>query len=161
VALVLWLWRLGLYRHVPHSPGTIDPTRRWTRIAFGFLLVSAVIQAGLYIAETNSGEPAPSTQVSAARHALAQGFLLPLMVAMAVRMLPIISADVLKHQRLLEGVMSALFLGALIRVGAELLGGYGPVAGPMVALGGLLSGVAFAVFALALWRSLDRLVSVR
>ena len=46
---------------------------------------------------------------------------------------------------------------ALVRVLAELLGDYGPVSGPLIALGGLISFCGFGIFAVGLWSSLSRL----
>jgi hypothetical protein len=69
---------------------------------------------------------APSTtELSAARHSLAQGFLLPLMVSMASRLLPIYSADALRRRGLLEVTVDLLMVGAHVRVGAEMIGGCG------------------------------------
>lgn len=63
------------------------------------------------------------TELSPARHALVQGFLLVLMIATAVRLLPMLSADVLRRRWLPELAVALLVAGALLRVGAELLGG--------------------------------------
>jgi hypothetical protein len=48
-------------------------------------------------------------------------------------------------------------VGALVWVGAELVGGYAGLAGPLTALGGAATVVGFAVFAVGLWASLGRL----
>jgi hypothetical protein len=90
------------------------------------------------------------TELSAARHAIAQGFVLTLMVSMASRLLPIYSADVLKRRGLLELTLDTLLLGALIRVTAEAIGGYEAISGPLIAPGGSLSIAAFAVFAVGI-----------
>jgi hypothetical protein len=44
-----------------------------------------------------------------------------------------------------------------VRVVAEVMGGYGPLAGPLVAVGGTLGVAGFALFAVGLGRSLGRL----
>jgi hypothetical protein len=158
--LVSWLWLVGLYDPPARESGTphvTTPTRRWVRLAFAFALFSLSLSVGLFGREALLGVAPSTTEVSAARHALGQGFLLPLMVAMAARMLPVLSADVLKRRLRLEVTVDLLFMGALLRVGAEAVGGYSVDTGPLVVLGGTLSVVGFALFAVAMWRSLGRL----
>jgi hypothetical protein len=162
--VAVWLWLIGLYGPPSRPSGTpyvTEPTRRWTRFAFAFLLLSFAVEVWLTGREALLGLPPTLTALSAARHALAQGFLLPLMVAMAARLLPIYSADVLKHRGRLEITVDLMLVGALLRVGAELLGGYQGPAGPLVSLGGTLSVVGFALFAVGLWSSLGRLPKPR
>jgi uncharacterized protein involved in response to NO len=139
------------------TPHVTNPTRRWIRHAFAFLAASLVIQTGLFAREAATGILATSTELSGARHALAQGFLLPLMVSMAARLLPVYSADVLRHRLRLEITVDLLLLGALVRVTAELVGGYQPATGPLVAVGGALTTLGFLVFAAGLWSSVARL----
>jgi hypothetical protein len=134
-----------------------EPTRRWARFAFGFLLLGLLINAGLFAREALLGLQPSFTELSAARHALAQGFLLPLMAAMAARLLPVFSADVVRHPVRLELTIDTLLVAAGLRVLAELAGGYAPTTGPLVALGGTLGVVGFSVFAVWLWGSLGRL----
>jgi uncharacterized protein involved in response to NO len=131
------------------------------RLAFASLLFSLAFSVGLFGREALLGVPPTITELSAARHALGQGFLMPLMVAMAVRMLPVVSADALKHRLRLELIVDVLLIGALVRVGAEAVGGYSSETGPLVALGGTLSIVGFALFAVAMWSSLGRLPRTR
>jgi hypothetical protein len=158
--LLVWLFLVGLYNAPSRASGTpyvSNPTRRWIRIAFAFLVVALAREAGLFAAEAVLGVPPSAADLSAARHALAQGFLLPLMVAMAARLLPIYSADVLRRKWLLELSVDLILVGAFIRVGAEMLGGYAGIAGPLVALGGTTTIVGMTVFAVGLWSSLRRL----
>ena len=79
------------------------------------------------------------------------------MLSMASRLLPIFSADVLRHRALLEVTIDLLLVGALVRVGAEAIGGYQAVAGTLVALGGGLGVAGFTVFAIGMWSALGRL----
>lgn len=155
-----WVWLVGLYAPPVRESGTpyvTNPTRRWVRVAFGFLLVGLVLSFAFFVREAVFGVSPSVTQLSAARHAVAQGFVLPMIVSMASRLLPIYSADVLKRRWLLEVIVDTLLLGALLRVAAEVIGGYDAIAGPLVALGGTLSICAFTVFALGMWSSLSRL----
>lgn len=158
--LLVWVWLTALYEPPSRASGTpyvTNPTRRWIRVSFLFLLLGITLNAALFCREALSSAPPTSAQLNAARHALGQGFLLPLMVSMAARLLPIYSADVLKHKLQLELTLDLLLLGALLRVVAELVGDYGPVSGPLIALGGLISFCGFAIFAVGLWSSLTRL----
>jgi hypothetical protein len=160
VVLVVWVWLTGLYEPPSRASGTphvTNPTRRWVRLSFLFVLLGITLNAALFSREALLGVSPTSAQLNAARHALGQGFLLPLMVSMAARLLPIYSADVLRHRRQLELTVDLLLVGALVRVMAELVGGYGPVSGPLIALGGLISVCGFAIFAAGMWSSLTRL----
>jgi len=163
-ALLAWLWLVGLYDRPSRASGTpyvTDPTRRWVRGSFAFLMLGLAI--GVWVAgrEALLGEPAAGTELSALRHAIGQGFMLPLMVGMAARLLPIYSADVLKRKWLIELTVDLLLVGALLRVGAELLGGYSGLAGPIASLGGTVSVLGFCLFAATMWSSLARLPKPR
>jgi NnrS protein len=156
----VWLWMVGLYAPPVRESGTpyvTNPTRRWVRFAFGFLVVGLALSAGLFAREALFGISPSSTELSAARHALAQGFVLPMILSMASRLLPIYSADVLKRRWLIEVTVDTLLLGALLRVAAEAVGGYDTIAGPLIALGGTLSIAAFIVFAAGMLSALTRL----
>ena len=130
--LCTWLWVIGMYDKPSRESGTpyvTNPTRRWVRLAFAFLVFSLALDVVLFGREALYGTAPSLTELSAARHALAQGFLLPLMVSMASRLLPIYSADVLRRRALLEVTIDLLLVGALVRVGAEAIGGYAEVYG--------------------------------
>lgn len=151
----LYLGALRLYEAPIRPSGTpyvTDPTRRWARVAFAFLLAAAAanLAAALYDA---AGGAVNFTVLSSARHALAQGFLLPVIVYMAARILPGYAGYLLHRPRLVAGLVWTLFGGALLRSGAELVGGYAAGWGALVALGGLLGTGAFTVFAVGLWRA--------
>lgn len=155
-----WLWLIGLYSpptRVSGTPYVTNPTRRWVRFAFAFLVLGLALDTALFAREAVLGVIPSVTELSAARHSLAQGFLLPMMVSMAARLLPIYSADVLKRRWLIEVIVDTLLVGAAIRVVAEVIGGYEPATGPLVALGGTLSIVAFIAFAVGMWSALSRL----
>ena len=93
------------------------------RAAFGFLVAAAAIN--LMVALTGTVGSAESVAaLSAARHALAQGFLLPVIVFMAARILPGYSPHMMAHPGKLDALMVALLVGALLRAGGELVGGY-------------------------------------
>jgi len=154
----LYVLALRLYETPARASGmphVTDPTRRWARLAFALMLVAASANFGLALAEV-AGYPPALTGVSAARHALAQGFLLPVIVVMAARILPGYSGYMLHRPRLLAALVWTMLAGAALRFVAELLGGYAPGWGGAVALGGTLGVVAFVVFAGGLWRATGR-----
>jgi hypothetical protein len=154
----LFVVALRLYEMPARASGTphvTDPTRRWARLAFGLMLVAAAADFGLAAADA-LGPPPALTALSAARHALAQGFLLPVIVVMAARILPGYSGYMLHRPRLLAMLVWTLLAGAALRFVAELLGAYAPGWGFLVALGGTLGVIAFLVFAAGLWRATGR-----
>jgi hypothetical protein len=57
---------------------------------------------------------------------------------------------------LLSALVWALLIGAILRGGAELIGGYGSGWSSAVGLGGLLAVIAIVIFALGLWRATGR-----
>jgi uncharacterized protein involved in response to NO len=158
LAVLLFVFGLRLYQSPVRESGTpfvTNPTRRWARLAFAMLLAAAAANLGIATRETLGGT-ASLTQLSAARHLVAQGFLLPLIVLMAARILPGYSRYMLYRGRLLAAMVWSLLVGAALRGGAELLGGYAPGWSVLVALGGVLAVLAFVVFAFDLWRSTGR-----
>ncbi len=151
---VIFVLTLRLYER-PARPSRLpyvtNPTRLWARLAFAFLLLGAALNAGLPLVEAAAGSAMPLTAFSAGRHALAQGFLVPVMVFMAARILPTYSASMLRGRDELAALMAALFAGAGLRVFGELFGGYGLGWGAVVAVGAALEALAFTWFALRLW----------
>jgi uncharacterized protein involved in response to NO len=158
VGAVLYVVGLRLYEwpiRESGMPQITNPTRRWARTAFALLLAAASANVGIAAAET-LGLPITSTEISAGRHLVAQGFLLPLIVLMAARILPGYSAYMVHRTRLLAVLVWSLLAAAAVRGGAELVGGYAPGWGSAVALGGVVAAAAFVVFAVGLWRALRR-----
>jgi hypothetical protein len=156
VGAVLYVVGLRLYEwpiRESGMPQITNPTRRWARTAFALLRAAAAANAGIAAAET-LGLPITSTEISAGRHLVAQGFLLPLIVLMAARILPGYSASMVHRTRLLAVLVWSLLAAAAVRGGAELVGGYAPGWGSAVALGGMVAAAAFVVFAVGLWRAL-------
>jgi hypothetical protein len=157
-AALLFVAGLRLYEPPVRESGTpfvTNPTRRWVRLAFAMLLTAAAANLGIAAAEA-LGSTATMTQLSAARHLVVQGFLLPLIVLMAARILPGYSGYMLHRGRLLAGMVWSLLVGAALRGGAELIGGYSSGWSVLVALGGTLAVGAFVVFAIGLWRATGR-----
>lgn len=156
---LLFVLGLRLYEAPVRASGTphvTSPTRLWARCAFGFLLSAAGIDFSLALADALGGAASSFTGLSAARHALAQGFLLPMIVTMASRILPIYSADMMRHPRLLAALVWGLLVGAALRVVPELLAGYGGGWGSLVGLGGTIGTLAFVVFGVGLWHATGR-----
>ena len=135
-------------------PNVTYPTRAWVRAAYAWLLV-AVLLGVVLTTRPLLGGPAPAvTDWSAQRHALTMGFIVVMVVAMAARILPVYSAWALGRPRFLWLMIGLLLLGALCRVGGEWLGGYAGWIAPVVALGGVLGFLGFALFAATLWPAL-------
>jgi hypothetical protein len=86
------------------------------------LLAAGAADFGVALADT-LGVPTSLTELSSARHLVAHGFLLPVMVYMAARILPGYSGYMLHRARLLAGLVWTLLIGATLRGGAELLAG--------------------------------------
>jgi hypothetical protein len=155
---VLFVFGIRLYETPVRKsavPRVTNPTRHWARSAFGLLLAAAAADFGIALAEA-VGMPVSLTEVSAARHLVAQGFLLPVIVYMAARILPGYSGFMMRRPRLLSALVWTLLFGAALRGGAELVGGYAPGWGLAVALGGMLGVGAFVLFAFGLWRTSGR-----
>ncbi len=149
-----YLYALRLYERPERTstaPHVTDPTRTWARVAFGFLIVAAAVNVALSLLNV-SGGVSTTLMLSAARHALAQGFLLPIIVLMAARILPGYSAVMMRQPALLAGLLWTLFVGAAMRSGGELLGGYEGGWAMLLAAGATLSTAAFTVFAIGLWQ---------
>jgi hypothetical protein len=150
-----YLYALRLYESPERestAPYVTDPTRTWARVAFGFLIIAALVNVAAAVASLIGSGPNAS-MLSAGRHALAQGFLLPIIVLMAGRILPGYSGLMIRQPRLLAGLVWTLFIGAALRSGAQLLGGYEGGWGMLMAVGATLSTAAFTVFAIGMWQS--------
>jgi uncharacterized protein involved in response to NO len=137
-------------------PHITNPTRLWFRLAWVWLLVAVAM--GLYFAvrEVAEGAPANFVEASAQRHALTTGYLLPLLVGMAGRILPVFSGDMTRRPRVLAGMVWLLLIGAELRVAGQFLGGYGGLGTVPMAVGATLSFLGFAWFAWLLWPTLGR-----
>jgi len=155
--VALFLRGLGIYRKAAR-PSTLplitEPARRWIRIAFGWLVVAPILVA-LYtlpaLLTGASGIADDVFEVGAARHALGEGFLLTLIVALGARILPGYSAWAIRHPRVSEILVMTLTAGAVFRVIGE-VGIAQDVEGSAVCatIGGTLSVSAFLVFAVIL-----------
>ncbi|HYU19023.1 MAG TPA: NnrS family protein [Chloroflexota bacterium] len=137
-------------------PHISNPTRLWFRLAFAWLLLAVALGLAYAIREVAAGAPANFVEASAQRHALTMGYLLPLLVGMAGRILPGFSGQMTRQPRVLAALVWLLLTGALLRVGGELLGGYAGPGRILMALGASLAFGAFAWFAWLLWPTLGR-----
>jgi hypothetical protein len=133
------------------APNVTEPARRWIRFAFGWLLVGAIIEAA-FATRFFLGGPSPGFfDVTAARHALGQGFALTILIGLGSRILPGFSAWAIERPRLIELVLAAVTLGATLRVLGELgVTTAGAAAEPIAAAGGTIGVAAFLVFGVSL-----------
>jgi hypothetical protein len=149
--VALFLEGIRLYeRSVRESlaAGVTEPARRWIRIAFGWLIVSNAIAAVLATRELLGGAPATYLEIAATRHALGQGFILIMIVALSARILPGVSAWAIEHPGLVDLTIILLTVGAILRVGGQLASRLGEPAIITAALGGSLGTLGFIAFAL-------------
>jgi hypothetical protein len=137
------------------TPHVTNPTRRWARCAFLLLLAAGAVNFGIALADALA-VPTPVTELSAARHLLAQGFLLSVIVYTAARILPGYSGYMVRRPRFLAALVWTLLFGAALRGGAELVAGYAPGWGVAVALGGMLGVAGFLAFGAGVWRTMSR-----
>lgn len=161
-ALTGFVLALRLYEPAARDSGRphiTNPTRLWFRLAYAWLLGSLLLHTALGLREALGGPFASFTELSAARHALTMGFLVVLVVGMAARILPGYSGWAIRHPRLLWQMIGLLLTGAALRVGGELLGGYGGFFGPITGLGGVIATAGFLTFAASLWPALGHLPS--
>lgn len=159
-ALAGFVLALRLYEPAARASGRprlTNPTRLWFRLAYGWLLGAALLSSYLSLREVLGGPAASFTELSAARHALTMGFLMVLLVGMAARILPGYSGWALVRPRFLGLMIGLLLLGALVRVGGELIGGYGDLYGPLTGLGGTIGTIGFLLFAASIWPALGHL----
>jgi hypothetical protein len=154
--LVLYAHALGLLEPAARTsslPQLTNPARMWVRTAFLFLLASGSLELLGALGRLLPDLPTIVAGVSGPRHLLAQGFLLPIMVFMAARILPGYSALMVTRPRTLATLMWSFFVSALLRGGSESIGGYGDGWNLAVASGGTLAVGAFLIFAVGLWRA--------
>jgi hypothetical protein len=152
---ILYVVALRLFEPRARSallPLLTDPPLVWLRVAFGFLLAGAAVNVVAASGELGSSETL--VRLSAGRHALALGFLLPVIVFMAARILPGYANSMMAHPDRLGVLLWCLFTGALLRAGGELIGGYGAGWGLALAIGGTLSVAGFFAFAVPLWMAM-------
>ena len=148
--VVLFLGGMRIFRppiRASGAPDVTEPARRWIRFAFAWLLVGAAIEAA-FATRLFLGGPSPGFfDVTAARHALGQGFALTILVALGSRILPGFSAWAIERPRLIELVVGAVTLGATLRVVGELsVSTVGVAAEQIAAAGGTVGAVGFLVF---------------
>lgn len=162
LALVGFVLALRLYEPAARESGRphiTNPTRLWFRLAYAWLLGSLLLHTAFSVREALGGPFASFTELSAARHALTMGFLVVLVVGMAARILPGYSGWAIRHPRVVWQMIGLLLAGAALRVGGELLGGYGGFFGPVTGIGGVVATAGFLTFAASLWPALGHLPS--
>lgn len=158
-AAVAWVAAVRLYEPAVRPSGmphVTYPTRWWVRAAYVWLPGAALLGLALAIRPLLGGSVALLTEASAQRHALAMGFVAVMIVTMAARILPVYSGWALYRPRLVSLMTGLLLVGAVLRVGGELVGGYADWAAPLLALGGTLGVLGFILFAATVWPTLGR-----
>ncbi|MBX6771505.1 MAG: hypothetical protein IRY83_07250 [Chloroflexi bacterium] len=158
---ILYLGGLRLYEppvRPSGAPAVTDPARRWIRIAFIWLIVADLLAL---IPATRAFLGGPSVgfyELTAERHALAQGFIVTIIIAYASRILPGFSAWAIQHPRTVALIVALVTAGAVVRVIGELLTAWITPAGETVAgAGGALGVAGFLLFAAFLFRTIGRI----
>lgn len=156
--IVLILVGLRLYGRpirASGAPNVTEPARRWFRLAFAWLLVTEALGSYWAARALFGGHLASYFELTAQRHALAQGFILLVIVSFGARILPGFSAWATTHPRFTEGLVISFAGGAALRVIGELLTvtqGYSTEV--LAGAGGALGVAAFLIFAYTLIRAL-------
>ena len=151
VAVVWYLRLLGRATRPSGAPAVTEPFRRWVTIAFGWLLVASTLPSIWAVRAALGGMEPSFFEITAERHALAQGFLLSIIVAYGARILPGYSAWAIRHPRLIELTFACVSIGALLRVLGELGTGAGlPYVPTLAEAGGILGTIGFLLFAIPL-----------
>jgi hypothetical protein len=158
---ILYLGGLRLYEPTVRpsgAPAVTDPARRWIRMAFAWLIAADLLAL---IPTTRAFLGGPSVgfyELTAERHALAQGFIVTIIIAYAARILPGFSAWAIQHPRVVETIIALVTAGAVVRVIGELLTAWVTPAGEAVAgVGGALGVAGFLLFATFLFRTIGRI----
>lgn len=151
IGVLLYLDGLNLYRapvRPSGAPNVTDPARRWIRLAFAWLVIANALTA-LWATRALLGGPAASFfEITAERHALAQGFILTLIIAYGSRILPGYSAWAIVHPRTTESIVALVTAGAALRVVGEIVASWPASAGEAIAgVGGTLAVAGFLLFA--------------
>ncbi len=151
IGVLLYLDGLNLYRapvRPSGAPNVTDPARRWIRVAFAWLAIANALTT-LWATRALLGGPAPSFfEITAERHALAQGFILTLIIAYASRILPGYSAWAIQRPRIIETIVALVTAGAALRVIGEVVASWPASAGEAIAgVGGTLGVAGFLLFA--------------
>lgn len=137
----------GIARQPLHGHARL--TRIGVRSAFLWALV------GLAILAAGTLELASSyLQVSAARHALALGFVTLMIYVVASRALPAFLGRRLWSLRLQAATLAVANLAVAMRVGPQLVEGTGAPSDAFVALSGILAYIALVLFTLNVMRTL-------
>jgi hypothetical protein len=155
----LLVWSLRVYEppsRASQAPHITEPTRLWFRLAAGYLLLALIGSVYFSIREAVFSAPASALEMSATRHALAMGYLMPLIVGMAGRILPEHSGDMTRRSRELAAMVWLWLVGAGLRVAGELWSGYAGPGAVLMSVGATLAFFGFAWFSIRLWASIGR-----
>jgi hypothetical protein len=145
---------MGIWRPASRLRGSVQPVGLLLRVAYGWLVVAAVLLAAGSIYGLAHAGPAPGYFDDTVRHTLALGVVSPMIVGMSYLVGPMFAQERSERSGLAKRIpLYVVLLGGatLLRAGGALLQGVGVTAGrywPMTAAG-LLAMAAVALFA---WR---------
>lgn len=153
IALTLAPWRKP---RVPlSSPGGYNGYVKFIRTAYVWLIIAAALEAGLAL-RTLLGADAPAYfELSAARHALALGFLTLMVLGAAMRMVPAFGGTLLAWPRLGDAAFWLVLASVSLRVPFTLTSGPWPeLAAALNGTSGVLGTVGLLCWSASIWRTL-------
>lgn len=128
--------------------------RRFIKTALGFLLLGVTLGVYLLVRRELFGDWPPQYAISAHTHAVFVGFVMFMILGVALWIFPKPLAEDRRYRpQLIEAVYWLLLAGTLARFGGELARAYSDaawLAGPVL-LGGLAQAAAFALYVWTMW----------
>jgi uncharacterized protein involved in response to NO len=124
----------------------------YIRAAYGWLLVSGVIQSWNGLSNVWPAGGLPANLAGPALHALALGFVTMAIMGMAARMLPLFEGAILPLHWLMDVTFALLNTSVLLRIAFGIIPSQAVWTG--LALSGSLSTLALVCFTVVVWRTL-------
>lgn len=149
-AAVYFVWSLRLFEtsFAAQAGAAGREFEPYLRLAYLWLLGGLGLAAALAVREIVAGRAASGTELSSVRHALALGYLSTLIFGMALKIIPVFEGKPLWRPGLARPALLLFGGGALLRVGTELLAGYGTPLNALLGLSGVLGVAGFGLVAL-------------
>ncbi len=137
------------------SPGGYSGYVKFVRTGYVWLIITALLEAGL-AGRALAGTAPTYFEVSAARHALALGFLTLMVTGVALRIVPVFGGTLLAWPRLGDAAFWLVLASVSLRVPLTLTGGPWPdLAAALNGASGVLGATGLAFWGAAIWRTLD------
>ncbi len=148
-ALTLFPWRKRSGLNFM-EPGVYPGYARFIRMAYIWLIITAVIEVTLSMRSFFGLHPS-YLEASAARHALALGFLTMMMFGFSLRIIPVFGGRQLAWPRLADASFWLILASVSLRVPLTLVPGQ--LAAGLVGISGFLGLAGLACWSLSFWRT--------